>query len=112
MFEALAAPRKATIAASFSRLSTLDRGSFGPIRASVLVWRERHFCTVVATPSCGGGGLPFDTPEGYVPRIKTRYAACRSTSVHPKEIGCPCLSKAAGVQLPDLVRFMSLAAWR
>ncbi|GJE15304.1 hypothetical protein FOHLNKBM_6387 [Methylobacterium longum] len=34
--------------ASSSKLSTLDRGSFGPIRASVLVWRERHFCTVVA----------------------------------------------------------------
>ncbi|GJD71365.1 hypothetical protein MMMDOFMJ_4321 [Methylobacterium gnaphalii] len=29
-----------------SRLSTLERGSFGPIRASVLVWRQRHFCTV------------------------------------------------------------------
>ena len=25
----------------------VERGSFGPIRASVLVWRERHFCTVV-----------------------------------------------------------------
>ncbi|WP_053078391.1 hypothetical protein [Methylobacterium tarhaniae] len=25
----------------------LERGSFGPIRASLLVWRERHSCTVV-----------------------------------------------------------------
>ena len=33
--------------ASSSRLSTPERGSFGPIRASELVWRERHFCTVV-----------------------------------------------------------------
>lgn len=33
--------------ASSSRLSTLGRDAFGPIRASVLVWREHHLCTVV-----------------------------------------------------------------
>ena len=34
--------------ASSARLSTLEWSAFGPIRASVQVWRERHFCTVVA----------------------------------------------------------------
>ena len=39
--------RKATIMASCSRLSTGECASFGPMAASAVVWRLRHFCTVV-----------------------------------------------------------------